>query len=164
MNECGHDEFKSNGYDILKGDRLKEFIKIYNTQVTDINVGDLANSIPSLAIFDFRAFLNVGMLLVESEKAKIIRKNILDIVIDTINIKTGEATKYINQSDEDFLNSWFDEENYRREFTDTLNNCIAMGNIKYAIYTDKIYESIFREKSAEYRNILKLEKKDKTRL
>ena len=76
MNECGHDEFKSNGYDILKGDRLKEFIKVYNTQVTDINVGDLANSIPSLAIFDFRAFLNVGMLLVESEKAKIIRKNI----------------------------------------------------------------------------------------
>lgn len=154
--EVYSDEFKSNGYDILKGKRLKEFIKIYNTKVTDINVGDLANSIPSLAIFDFRAFLNVGMLLVESEKAKIIRKNILDIVIDTINIKTGGATKYINQRDEDFLNSWFDEENYRREFTDALNNCIAMGNMKYAIYTDKIYESIFREKSAEYRSILKL--------
>ena len=27
-----------------------------------------------------------------------------------------------------------------------LNNYVAMGNIKYAIYTDKIYESIFREK------------------
>ena len=38
-----------------------------------------------------------------------------------------------------------------------------MGNIKYAIYTDKIYESIFREKASEYRSILKLEKKDKTR-
>lgn len=157
------DEFKSNGYDILKGKRLKDFIKKYNEEVADINVGELASSIPSLAIFDFRAFLNVGMLLVESEKARIIRQNILDIVIDTINVKTGGATKYINQRDEDFLNSWFDEENYRREFTDALNNCVAMGNIKYAIYTDKIYESIFREKAAEYRSVLKLEKKDKTR-
>lgn len=161
--EIYNEEFKSNGYDILKGKRLKDFIKKYNEKVTDINVGELATSIPSLAIFDFRAFLNVGMLLVESEKAKIIRQNILDIVIDTINVKTGGATKYINQRDEDFLNSWFDEENYRREFTDALNSYIAMGNIKYAIYTDKIYESIFREKASEYRNILKLEKKDKTR-
>ena len=158
------DEFKSNGYDILKGQRLKDFIKKYNEKVTDINVGELASSIPSLAIFDFRAFLNIGMLLVESEKAKVIRQNILDIVIDTINVKTGGATKYINQRDEDFLNSWFDEENYRREFTDALNNCVGMWNIKYAIYTDKIYENIFREKAAEYRSILKLEKKDKTRL
>lgn len=157
------DEFKSNGYDILKKDRLKEFIRLYNDKVTDINVGDLASSIPSLAIFDFKSFLNVGMLLVESEKAKIIRQNILDIVIDTINVKTGGATKYINQRDQDFLNSWFEEENYRREFTDALNNYVAMGNIKYAIYTDKIYESIFREKSDEYRSILRLEKRDKTR-
>ncbi len=161
--EDNKDEFIANGYDILKGSRLKAFIKKYNDKVTDINVGDLASSIPSLGIFDFKAFLNVGMLLVESEKAKIIRQNILDIVIDTINVKTGGATKYINQRDEDFLNSWFDEENYRREFTDALNNYVAMGNIKYAIYTDKIYESIFREKAAEYRSILKLEKKDKTR-
>ena len=161
--EIYNEEFKSNGYDILKGKRLKDFIKKYNEKVTDINVGELATSIPSLAIFDFRAFLNVGMLLVESEKAKIIRQNILDIVIDTINVKTGGATKYINQRDEDFLNSWFDEENYRREFTDALNSYVAMGNIKYAIYTDKIYESIFREKASEYRSILKLEKKDKTR-
>lgn len=93
--------------------------------------------------------------------SKIDRQNILDIVIDTINVKTGGATKYINQRDEDFLNSWFDEENYRREFTDALNSYVAMGNIKYAIYTDKIYESIFREKASEYRNILKLEKKIK---
>ena len=161
--EIYNEELNSNRYDILKGKRLKNFIKKYNEKVTGINVGELATSIPSLAIFDFRAFLNVGMLLVESEKAKIIRQNILDIVIDTINVKTGGATKYINQRDEDFLNSWFDEENYRREFTDALNSYIAMGNIKYAIYTDKIYESIFREKASEYRNILKLEKKDKTR-
>lgn len=87
----------------------------------------------------------MGILLVESEKAKIIRQNILDIVIDTINVKTGGATKYINQRDEDFINSWFEEENYRREFTDALKNFVDMGDFKYPIYTDKIYESIFRE-------------------
>ena len=66
-----NEEFKSNGYDVLKGKRLKEFIKKYNEKVTDTNAGELATSIPALAIFDFRAFLNIGMLLVESEKAKV---------------------------------------------------------------------------------------------
>lgn len=106
------DEFKSNGYDILKSNRFKDFIKKYNEKVTDINVGELASSITSLAIFDFRAFLNVEMLLVESEK-------------------TGGATKYINQRDENLLNSWFDEENYRRKFTDALIIYLAMEKIKY---------------------------------
>lgn len=161
--EENKEEFNENGYEVLKGTRLKRFIEIFNNQGTDINVGTIPKATTVLGVFDFRTFLNMGMLLVESEKAKIIRQNILDIVIDTINVKTGGATKYINQRDEDFLNSWFDEENYRREFTDALNNYVAMGNIKYAIYTDKIYESIFREKASEYRSILKLEKKDKTR-
>ena len=34
------------------------------------------------------------MLLVESEKAKLLRQLILDIVIDTINKRTGGGTKY----------------------------------------------------------------------
>lgn len=156
------EEFSNNGYEVIKGTRLKKFIEEYN-KGTDINVGTISKSTTVLGIFDFRAFLNMGMLLVESEKAKIIRQNILDIVIDTINVKTGGATKYINQRDEDFLNSWFEEENYRREFTDALRDCVDMGEIKYPIYTDKIYESIFRERASEYRKILKLEKKDKTR-
>lgn len=160
--EDNKDEFNENGYEVLKGNRLKEFIKLYNDG-TDINVGTIQKSTSILGIFDFRAFLNMGMLLVESEKARIIRQTILDIVIDTINVKTGGATKYINQRDEDFINSWFEEENYRREFTDALKKYVDMGDLKYPIYTDKIYESIFREKSAEYRKILKLEKKDKTR-
>lgn len=32
-----------------------------------------------------------------------------------------------------------------------------MGNFKYALYTDKIYVSIFREKAQEYRRVLRLE-------
>ena len=61
------------------------------------------------------------MIISESEKAKEIRSVLLDIVIDVINKKAGGSTKYINQRDEEFLNSWVNEENYRKEFTDVLN-------------------------------------------
>lgn len=44
--ELYSEEFKSNGYDVLKGKRLKNFIKNYNSKVTDMNVGELASSIP----------------------------------------------------------------------------------------------------------------------
>lgn len=158
-----NDELIENGYEIIKGKRLKEFMKKYNMEVADINAGDIPKTIPALSIFDFRTLLNMGMLLIESERARLVRKMVLDIVIDTINVKTGGETKYINQRDEDFINSWYEEENYRREFTDALKNYVVGGNFKYATYTDKIYQSIFREKASEYRKILKLETKDKTR-
>ncbi len=38
-----------------------------------------------------------------------------------------------------------------------------MGNSKYAIYTDKIYQSIFKEKAQEYKRILNLSRKDSVR-
>ena len=87
----------------------------------------------------------------------------LDIVIDFINQRTGGSTKYINQRDQDFISAFLQEENYRREFTDALRDYVDMGNTKYAIYTDRIYQSIFREKANEYRQILNLSKKDKVR-
>ena len=90
----------------------------------------------------------------ESERARLLRQAILDIVIDTINQRTGGGTKYINQRDEDFLQSWFEEENYRKQFTDALRDCVDMGNFKYPMYTNKIYVSIFREKAQEYRKIV----------
>lgn len=86
------------------------------------------------------------MLLVESENAKVLRQIMLDIVIDFVNQRTGGSTKYINQRDRDFISAFLQEENYRREFTDALRDYVSMGNSKYAIYTDKIYQSIFREK------------------
>ena len=66
-----------------------------------------------LGVFDFRAFLNIAMLLAESERARLLRQAILDIVIDTINQRTGRGIKYINQRDEDFLLASFHEESYR---------------------------------------------------
>jgi hypothetical protein len=93
---------------------------------------------PQLGIFDFRSFLNLAMLITESEPARLLRTAILNIVIDLINKKTGGSTKYVNQRDEDFIHAFFQEENYRKEFTDALRDCVDMGNFKYALFTDKI--------------------------
>lgn len=155
------EELENNGYKVLKGKNLQNFLEVYQTNfATDINVG---HKIRALSIFDFRAFLNMAMLLVESETALELRKIILDIVIDTINQKSGGGTKYINQRDQDFIGAFLQEENYRKEFTDALRDYVDMGNAKYGLYTDKIYQSIFKEKSKEYREILKLSEKDRIR-
>ena len=157
-------EISGNGYEVLKGKRLKEFLACVSEQnVPDINVGNISNRTPQLAIFDFRSFLNLAMLLVESPTAKSLRQVMLDIVIDFINQKAGGATKYINQRDSDFIGAFLHEENYRKEFTDALRDYVDMGNAKYGIYTDKIYQSIFREKAREYKQILKLSSKDRVR-
>lgn len=75
----------------------------------DINV---PSKIRQLGLFDFRAFLNMAMLLSESEKARALRQLMLDIVIDLINRRTGGGTKYINQRDKDYIGSALQEENY----------------------------------------------------
>ena len=50
------------------------------------------------------------------------------------------------------------------EFTDALQNYLEAGPWKFPVYTDKVYEIIFKEKSKEYRRLLQLEKKaEKTR-
>lgn len=155
-------ELKQNGYEVLRGTRLQDFKHTITQQ--DVNEIYFVNiKTPQIGVFDFRAFLNLGMLIGESEKAKLLRATILDIVIDIINQKTGGSTKYINQRDEDFIISYFEEENYRKEFTDALKDYTSMGTFKYAVYTDKIYKSIFKENAKEYRKILKLHSKDKVR-
>ncbi|OJF77268.1 MAG: DNA-binding protein [Treponema sp. CETP13] len=155
------DELKSNGYQILRGARLKGFLNEYKKHFgTDINVGTKTTV---LGVFSLRAFLDLAMMLSESENARVLRQVMLDIVIDLINKKTGGSTRFINQRAKDFVGSYLQEENYRKEFTDALCNYIDMGNFKYALYTDKIYQSIFKEKAKEYREVLKLQKSDKVR-
>lgn len=151
------DELKHNGYVLIKGKRLKE-LKLQFLPV--INVG---KNTPQLGLFNFRAFLNLAMLLVESERARHLRSKMLDIVIDTINQKTGGKTKYINQRDSDYLTSAIKEPKYRKMFTSALNDYVDMGNYKYALYTDNIYEYIFKEKAKEYREILKLNDQENIR-
>lgn len=160
INKFG-DELKANGMEILKGKRLESFIRTYDDIfATDINVG---HKIRSMTVFDFRAFLDIAMLLSESEKARALRQLMLDIVIDLINKKTGGGTKYINQRDQNYLGSSLQEENYRRQFTDALRDCVVDNRFKYAHFTDMIYVSIFKEKSKEYKKILDLKANDKVR-
>lgn len=150
-------ELKHNGYVNLKGATLKEFKNEFGWMLQE------GSKAPQLGVFNFRSFLNLGMLLTESEKAKALRSKILDIVIDTLNQRIGGSTKFINQREEDFLIAIAREPIYRKEFTDALNKYLEMGNYKYAVYTDAIYKAIFLEKSNEYRTLLKLEDKENVR-
>lgn len=155
------DELKHNGYELIRGKRLKAFIDEVNMDFApDINVG---SKIRHLAIFDFKAFLNIAMLLSESVKAKALRQAMLDIVIDLINQKTGGSTKYINQRDKDFISASLQEDNYRRQFTDSLKMYVIEEKFKYAHFTDLIYQSIFKEKASEYKKILDLKATDNVR-
>ena len=156
-------ELSKNGYEVLTDKRLKTLkISIQAMDVPETVFGNISRA-PQLGVFDFRAFLNLAMLMKESERAGLLRKAILDIVIDTINQRTGGGTTYINQRDEDFLQSAFIEENYRKQFTDALKDCVDMGNFKYSLYTNKLYVSIFREKAKEYRQVLRLDKRANVR-
>ena len=94
-------ELIKNGYGILDGNALNDF-KI----AANLHFGhdtDVMTKTTQLGIFNFRAFLNIGMLLTNSLKARELRSTMLDIVIDTINKRSGGSTKYINQRDEDFV-------------------------------------------------------------
>jgi hypothetical protein len=94
------DELGRNGYMVLRGNRLKSFKKTVEEQfVPDIHVGSRTTQ---LGIFDFRAFLNIAMLLTESERARLLRLAILDIVIDAINQRSGGGTKYIDTISEPY--------------------------------------------------------------
>ena len=117
-------ELRRNGYEVLRGTALQD-LKLA-LKAMDVDETDFVNitRAPQLGVFSFRAFLNLTMLITESERARLLRQTILDIVIDTINRRTGGGTKYINQRDEDFIHSYFQEENYRREFTDTLETTL----------------------------------------
>lgn len=93
------EELKRNGYRVIKGKELKELKLQYVKEI------DFPNKMPQLGLFDFRSFLNIGMLLTTSEKAKWLRSLILDIVIAVVNERTGGGTKYINRRDRNYLPS-----------------------------------------------------------
>ena len=62
--EANKEELEHNGYILCKGNSLKEFkLRL----ASDI---DVATKTTVLGLIDFRSFLNIGMLLTESEKQK----------------------------------------------------------------------------------------------
>jgi predicted nucleic acid-binding protein len=152
------EELNTNGYKVLKGKSLQHFLNTTGGVVIDYNTKTTV-----LGIFTFRATINLAMLLTESDRARMIRSRILDIVIEVVAERSGGHTKYINQRDCDYLPSAYQEFSYRQVFTDALNSYLDMGQMKYAIYTNKIYQLVFRENAQEYKQILNLNAKDKVR-
>jgi len=71
------DELQQNGYEVLRSKRLKNYIlTLKDNDVSDINV---PNKTPSLGLFNFRSFLNLAMLLTESEKARILHCGVINL-------------------------------------------------------------------------------------
>jgi hypothetical protein len=152
------DELKHNGYVLSKGKQLKDFKLQFAHLINEVS------KTTQLGLFNFRSVLNVGMLLTESEKAKQVRTRILDIVISTINKRSGGGTKYINTRDIDFLPAAIEEDNYRKNFTTAVGKCVqGHKTFKYAQITDFIYQAVFKEKAKEYRALLRLDKDDNVR-
>lgn len=151
------DELKHNGYVLCRGKHLKDLLQFAHL----INE---ASKTTQLGLFNFRAFLNVGMLLTESEKAKQVRSLILDIVIATINEKVGGGTKYINRRDANYLPTALKEVNYRKQLTSALRAYVDGHETNmYSQITNAIYKAVFRENAKEYREILRLDSKDNVR-
>ena len=57
--EDNKEEFNENGYEVLKGTRLKRFIEIFNNQGTDINVGTIPKATTVLGDGNFQNSDNV---------------------------------------------------------------------------------------------------------
>src|SRR5665647_1760912 len=104
-------ELKHNGYILSKGKQLKEFKLQFDHLINK------TTKTTALGLFNFRSFLNLAMLLKESANAQLLRSKMLDIVIDTINNRTGGGTKFINRRDANYLPAAIQESNYRKDFT-----------------------------------------------
>lgn len=156
------EELTHNGYDVLRGNNLREFeLACKQSFANEVN---FTNKTRQLGVFNFRAVLNIAMLLTKSERAKEVRSLILDIVIDTVNKRTGGATKYINQRDEDFIHNLLTNVDYHKELVAALRDCVDLGAIKYIRYNDMVYKSIFKENADEYRRILRLTNEEDERM
>ena len=155
---ANENELQKNGYRVLTGKELKEFKLRFDTEI------DFGIKTVRLGVFDFRSFLNIGMLLTTSEKAKRLRSLMLDIVISVINEKTGGGTKYINRRDRNYVTSAIQEENYHRKMTDAIREYVdGHERFKYSTVIDMIYKAVFCEKAKEYKKLLDLSEKDNLR-
>ena len=67
-------ELCHNGYEVLQGIRLKKLKKAVIEQFGDEM--DFITKTTTHGIFDFRAFLNIAMLLTESERARVLKKKL----------------------------------------------------------------------------------------
>lgn len=151
------EELRENGYMVVENEALD----LWKAQADEDS--DVLIKIRRLGLFNFKSFLNVGFLLKESEKARVLRGLVLNLVINIVAKRAGGDTKFINQREDSYLLTMYAGEGYRKEFTSALSNFVDLGPFKYGVYTNKIYVSIFKEHAAEYKKILSLSKQDKIR-
>ena len=151
------DELRENGYIVLENEALD----LWRGQV-DEDI-DVLIKTRRVGLFNFRAFLNIGFLLRESEKARVLRGLVLNMVVHLVAKRAGGDTKYINQREDSYLLTMYAGEKYRKDFTGALDKYVDLGPFKYGVYTNKIYVSIFKEHAHEYKKILSLDGKDKIR-
>ena len=115
-------ELKHNGYILSKGKTLKEFKLQFGHLI------DKTSKTTQLGLFNFRSFLNLAMLLAESEKARLLRSKILDIVIDTINQRTAIAN-YLDRKTSEIDELIADKkrllELYKEEKTAIINQAVT---------------------------------------
>lgn len=159
--EDNEEELRSNDYKVINGLELDKFRK--QAEEYFANDIDVSRKTRNLGISTVRTLLNFSMLLTNSDVARTMRKDILDITLNVIAEKTGGHTKYINQRDKEYLNKAFIEETDRKKFTNALKNYVDVGQYKYAYFTDLLYKLIFKESTKEYKKVLSLTSKDKTR-
>jgi hypothetical protein len=150
------EELSQNGYKIFTGKDL-EIAK--NQLGSDI---DVLTKTTVLGMFDFRSFLNLGMLLTTSEKAKELRSVILDIFIEVMDKNFGKNRKYINQKHPKFNFAIKGYNFYHRKLNDALSKYVDMPQTKYIYFNNRIYEFLFLEKAKEYRILLELNSKEKS--
>lgn len=155
--EANRAELENNGYKNIEGADLKSF----REYVKDKNVLNIKT--PVVSVFSFKAFLNAGMLLQGSERAKEMRRLLLDLAVSIINQKAGGNTKYINQRDESFLPASFNNEQYNDKLKVALVKCVDMGNGKFPKTNNLVYKAVFNESAQKYKETLELTKNDKTR-
>ncbi len=150
------DELRQNGYEVYTGKKLQSFMEF------DSDI-DITIKTRRIGVFNFKALINLGLLLQESERARILRRAILDLVIDIVSAKAGGSTKYINHQDESYMMSLYLGKNYREQFKDALVNYVESGKYTVGSYTNEIYKSIFKERAQDYKELLSLDRTENVR-
>lgn len=91
--EKNAEELKRNGYEVIVGKRLKAMkLEIQGLDDPETDFGIISKT-ARLGILDFRAFLNLAMLMTESHRAVLVRHLILNLVYVSNGIGSKRGTR-----------------------------------------------------------------------
>jgi hypothetical protein len=152
--ENNDNELRQNGYKLFTG---SDWIRLKKAVGSDM---DVVTKTTIQGMFNFRSFLNLGMLLTTSQRAREVRSKILDIVLQVMSKRLGNK-KYINQKDPTFASAALRHfSKYHPALNQALRDCVDMGNTKYPYFNDKIYYYLFNERFKEYKELLSLKERE----